>query len=321
MAALSAATGRSRAPSAAGVRVRCPAKINLGFWIAGRRPDGYHEVDTILQTITLEDELTLVPATEEGIRLEMRGRAIQGPGPNLVERAWDLLRAEGLVTNLGVHARLTKRIPVGAGLGGGSSDAAGLLAGASRLFDLELSIDDLRALGARLGADVPFLLRGGTARGTGRGDQVRQLCPIPPVWTVLASPPFGISTTWAYGQVRKRLTHLGTAGNVLETAIAAGRLPDVAAAMRNVFEDVVLPEYPVLDALKRAMESRGAIKAQLTGSGSSLFGFVCTHDEALAIAKGIAGTGAEVRVVRTLERGVAVAPLASSQARGRTGLA
>lgn len=305
MAALSPASER-----VAGVRVRCPAKINVGFWIVGERPDGYHEVDTILQTVSLEDELTLRRERAEGIRLEIRGRTIQGSGPNLVERAWDLLRAEGLVRHLGVHACLTKRIPVGAGLGGGSSDAAGLLAGANRLFDLGLTEGDIGSLGARLGADVPFLLRGGTARGTGRGDQVRQLCPISPFWTVLASPPFAISTTWAYGQVRKRLTHRNTAATVLETAIAAGRVSDVVAAMRNVFEDVVLPDYPVLDALKRAMESRGAIKAQLTGSGSSLFGFVCTHDEALAIAKGVAGTGAEVRVVRTLERGVAVAPLA-----------
>lgn len=293
-----------------GVRVRCPAKINIGFWIVGRRADGYHEVDTILQTVSLEDTLTLEREREEGMRLEIIGRAVQGPGPNLVERAWDLLRTEGFARGLGVRARLVKRIPVGAGLGGGSSDAAGLLAGANRLFDLGLSTADLQVFGARLGADVPFLLRGGTARGTGRGDQVRQLCPMNPLWTVLASPPFGISTTWAYGRARKRLTHPGTAGNVLETAITAGRLNEMAAAMRNVFEDVVLPDYPVLDALKRAMESRGAIKAQLTGSGSSLFGFVSTHDEALAIAKGIAGTGAEVRVVRTLERGVAVAPLA-----------
>ena len=106
------------------------------------------------------------------------------------------------------------------------------------------------------------------------------------------------------------MTHRGTDANVLESTLASGLASEVAVAMRNVFEDVVFPEYPELDALKRAMESRGAIKAQLTGSGSSLFAFVGTHDEALAVAKGIAGTGAEVRVVRTLERGVAVAPLA-----------
>lgn len=317
MAPLSAPSPRGgRGGSGAGVRVRCPAKINVGFWILGRRPDGYHEVDTILQTVTLEDELTLeaaVPdadANADGMELELRGRVIRGPGPNLVERAWALVRSEGLATDRAVRARLVKRIPVGAGLGGGSSDAAGLLAGVNRLFDLGLAEGDLRSLGARLGADVPFFFGGGTARGTGRGDEVRQLCPIPPIWTVLASPPLAVSTTWAYGRARNRLTHLGSGANVLETAIAAGRLPEVAAAMRNVFEDVVLPEYPVLGALIRAMESRGALKAQLSGSGSSLFGFVGTHDEALAIAKGIAGKGAEVRVVRTLERGVAVAPLA-----------
>ena len=297
-------------PAIAGVRVRCPAKINLGFWILGERPDGYHEVDTILQTVSLEDELTLEPERAPGIRLELSGRSIQGEATNLVERAWSLLCEEQHVRDRGVRARLTKRIPVGSGLGGGSSDAAGLLAGANRLFGLGLSDDDLRALGARLGADVPFLIRGGTARATGRGEQVRQLCPIRPFWAVLASPPFAIPTTWAYGQVRKGLTHRGSDARFLETALAGGSDTEMAAAMRNVFEDVILPEKPVLGALKRAIESRGAIKTQLTGSGSSFFGFVSTHDEALAIAKGIAGTGAEVRVVRTLERGVAVAPLA-----------
>src|SRR6185503_13946319 len=187
------------------LRVRCPAKINLGLWILGRRPDGYHEIDTILQTVAHEDELLLTPSSS-GFSIDVRGLSIPGPGPNIVERAWSLLETEGhLPRGAGIRVRLTKRIPAGGGLGGGSSDAAGFLAGVNRLFRLELSEQTLEGLCSRLGADVTFLLRGGTARATGRGDRVRHLCPISQTWVVLATPPVAISTTWAYEQVRNRL--------------------------------------------------------------------------------------------------------------------
>jgi len=292
------------------VRVRCPAKINLGLWILGRRDDGYHEVDTILQTIALEDELLLEPAAK-GFSLETRGIPIPGGGPNLVERAWEALRATETGTKLaGVRVHLTKRIPVGAGLGGGSSDAAGFLAGASRLFGLNLDSDALERISVRLGTDVAFFIRGGTARGTGRGESLRQLCPTEPFWTLLASPPFGISTTWAYEQVRKHLTAGPSGASVLASTLASREWGAAAEAMHNVFEDVVLPEFPSLAELKRAIIGGGAMTAQLSGSGSTVFGVFRSHDEAEKAAKGIAGRGAEVRVVRTLERGVTVAPLA-----------
>ena len=151
------------------IRVRCPAKINLGLWILGKRDDGYHEVDTILQTVGLEDDLTL-EASPDGFSLETRGIPIPPGGPNLVERAWDLIAERAAASNArGIRARLTKRIPIGAGLGGGSSDAAGFLAGANRLLGLGLTKAELQSLGARLGSDVPFFFEGGTARATGRG--------------------------------------------------------------------------------------------------------------------------------------------------------
>lgn len=292
------------------VRVRCPAKINLGLWILGRREDGYHEVDTILQSVALEDELRLEPAAK-GFSLECSGIPIPGGGPNLVERAWDVLRETQTGTKFsGVRARLIKRIPVGAGLGGGSSDAAAFLAGANVLFGLNLNPDELERMAVRLGADAPFFIRGGTSRGTGRGDSLRQLCPAGPFWTLLASPPFGISTTWAYGQMRKDLTAEAGGANLLALALASREWGAAANAMHNVFEDVVLPEFPSLVELKRAIIGGGAMKAQLSGSGSTIFGVFRSHDEAMRAAKGIAGLSAEVRVVRTLERGVTVAPLA-----------
>lgn len=293
------------------LRVRCPAKINLGLWILGRRPDGYHEIDTILQTVMLEDELILELAGEPagpGLKLQVQGRPVPGPGPNLVERAWALLAEEGLLRpGKGVRARLVKRLPVGAGLGGGSSDAAGFLAGVNRLLSLGLSAEALRSLGARLGSDVPFFFRGGTARGTGRGDRVRHLCPIAPLWIVLATPPVAVSTTWAYAHVRNRLTADGGGASMLESAIARGDLDGITSAMRNDFEDVVLPRFAVVAETKRALRAGGAVSAQLSGSGSTLFGVASSREEALAVARAIASSCAEIRVARTLERGVTVA--------------
>jgi 4-diphosphocytidyl-2-C-methyl-D-erythritol kinase len=289
------------------LRVRCPAKINLGLWILGRRPDGYHEIDTILQTVAHEDELLLTPSSS-GFSIDVRGLSIPGPGPNIVERAWSLLETEGhLPRGAGIRVRLTKRIPAGGGLGGGSSDAAGFLAGVNRLFRLELSEQTLEGLCSRLGADVTFLLRGGTARATGRGDRVRHLCPISQTWVVLATPPVAISTTWAYEQVRNRLTPEGSGANLLAAAIARGDLDGVVEAMRNDFEDVILPRYPEIDELKRLLRSNGAVGAQLSGSGSTVFGIARSREEANRAAKAVDRGVAAIRVVRTLERGVTVA--------------
>ncbi len=289
----------------AGIRVRCPAKVNLGLSILGPRDDGYHEVDTILQAVTLEDELTLEPAPE-GFMLETRGIPIPPGAPNLVERAWNLISGRAARSG-GVRARLTKRIPIGAGLGGGSSDAAGLLAGVNRLLELGLTKTELESLGAQLGSDVPFFFDGGTARATGRGERVRQLCPISPFWAVLVSPPIAISTTWAYGRFKFHLTPDSVGANLLASAIGSRVWGAVADAMYNVFEDVVLPEFPSLAELKRSLIGCGVERVLLSGSGSTLFGVVRSFDEAMRAAKGIVGRGAEVRVVRTLERGVNVA--------------
>ena len=292
------------------VRVRCPAKINLGLWILGRRPDGYHEIDTILQAVTLEDELTIERA-DSGFRIDSRGLPIPGPGPNLVERAWELLKQRfPKLENSGIRVRMTKRIPVGAGLGGGSSDAAGFLAATSHLFGIPADSDELEALGMQLGSDVPFFFRGGTARATGRGERLRQLCPISPSWVVLASPPFAISTSWAYGQTRNRLTPAGVGSTVLASALVERDLRTIGQAMRNVFEDVVLPAHRSLGELKQAIEAGGAVRALLSGSGSTVFGLAPSRDEAEAVAARLAGSGSVVRVVRTLERGVFVAPIA-----------
>jgi 4-diphosphocytidyl-2-C-methyl-D-erythritol kinase len=291
---------------ARGLRVRCPAKVNLGLWLLGRRPDGYHEIDTIMQAVSLEDELLLEPGPP-GLELEVRGGSIPGPGPNVVHRAWLLLVESGLLPrNAGVRARLTKRIPVGAGLGGGSSDAAGFLVGAERLFGLSLTDPQRHSLASTLGSDVPFFLRGGIARATGRGEQVRHLRPTGIYWIVLASPAITISTTWAYDQVRYPLTGRAGEARVLASAIERGDLGGIVDAMYNAFESVVFPRLPEIDNLKRALVSAGAMGALLSGSGSTVFGVTNSRSSAQAVLSAVGGRRAQVRVARSIERGVIV---------------
>jgi 4-diphosphocytidyl-2-C-methyl-D-erythritol kinase len=287
------------------LRVRCPAKINLGLWILGRRPDGYHEIDTIMQTVALEDELILEEA-RSGFELRSRGLPIPGDGPNILSRAWDLLAEAGAIDR-GVRVTLTKRIPIGAGLGGGSSDAAGFLVGANELLSLKLSVTDLQHFATRLGSDVPFFLKGGTARATGRGEQVRHLCPPPGAWVVLATPPLLVSTTWAYGQVRIPLTPYRSAANILAAAIERHDWRAITAHLHNDFEDVVLPEFGVVARLRGALGVSGALGSLLSGSGSTVFGLALTQGEAQLAARSVAALGANVHVVRTTERGVALA--------------
>lgn len=320
----STALGHGAAADA--VRVHAPAKINLGLWILGRRADGYHEIDTILHTIDLEDELIITRTDEPGFTLELRGRSIDARAPsvvaaagaaggvareapplNLVERAWNrFVEARPELRSAGVTVRLTKRIPAGAGLGGGSSDAAALLAGVNALFDLGVGMPELEAIAAGIGADCPFFVRGGAARGTGRGDRLRHVRPLPPTWGVLACPPVAIPTSWAYGLLRKRLTPQGGVASILESAVAHGDVGATVDARYNAFEDVVLPHVPNLAAFKQCFVASGAWGPLMSGSGSSFFTLARDEEEARAVAQSIALSHADVRVMRTRERGVTI---------------
>lgn len=304
--ALNRIAAGAEAGDAAAVRVRCPAKINLGLWILGRRPDGYHEIDTYLQAVSLEDEIRIEKGPS-GLHLEVTGRAIPGPGPNLIERAWSLLMERAVVPrDAGVRVRLVKRIPIGAGLGGGSSDAAGFVAGIDALYGRKLPRKELETLGAQLGSDVPFFFRGGLAHATGRGERVRHLCPMPPFWVVLASPSDTISTTWAYGQLRNGLTPPGDAARVLGSAITRRDLSGVANAMQNAFEGVVLSHLPGIAELKRALVSSGAIGALVSGSGSTVFGLAPSLVAAQAVVHAVGNRPAEFRIARSIDQGVVV---------------
>jgi 4-diphosphocytidyl-2-C-methyl-D-erythritol kinase len=261
------------------------AKANLQLHIVGRRPDGYHELRTVFQTISLHDRLTLSVTRGRGIELECSDPGLPTGRGNLVWRALDALRRE-LKLRSGIHARLDKWIPAGRGLGGGSSDAAAALVGLLRLTGRQLPHDRLLEIAAGLGADVPFFLLGGRALGVGRGDEIYPLADIP-AQTVLVVSPAGISvpTKDAYAWVSRRMGK-GAASSAPATK---RRLTKRAAAPKllrfcalcwssqggplvNDFEPAVFAKHPRLGRIKRDLLRVGATEAALAGSGSAVFG-------------------------------------------------
>jgi 4-diphosphocytidyl-2-C-methyl-D-erythritol kinase len=255
------------------VRVPAYAKVNLRLEILGRRSDGYHELRTIFQTITLHDTLVIETSREPGIGLKIVGNAQLAGEPgkdNLVYRAIaELSREVGF--QCGVRAVLTKRIPVGRGLGGGSSDAAAALIGMMRLSKKRVEAGRLAEIAASLGADVPYFLRGGRALGIGRGDEIYPLPDIARRPVLVVSPhEIAVPTPEAYRWFAERLTKPLEATKLWR--FCALCWSPQGGALENDFEDAVFPRYSRLAAIKRELLRQGAAGASLAGSGSAVFG-------------------------------------------------
>lgn len=265
--------------SGAVIEARCPAKVNLSLRVLGRREDGYHELATLFQAIDLWDDLTIEPAS--GLQLACDDPALPLDGSNLVLQAAELLSRRGPDRALGARLTLRKRIPVRAGLGGGSSDGAGALLLCRRFWNLPVSDEELVELAARLGADVPFFLTGGTARGTGRGDRVEPRPFIGERPLLLGLPPFGISTSEAFSRLGERLTL--PRNGVSLPVLSAYKWPvenDFRSAV-NDLERVVLELRPELARFRDALLREGAKSALLSGSGSAVYGLFaddCARD-------------------------------------------
>jgi 4-diphosphocytidyl-2-C-methyl-D-erythritol kinase len=272
-----------------------PAKLNLYLRVVGRRSDGFHELETIFQAIDLADELTFAPAEE---LLLTGGSEAAPPGPgNLVLRAALALRAAA-ACSAGAAIHLQKRIPVGAGLGGGSSDAATTLQALDRLWDLNLPRERLLVLAADLGSDVPFFLLGGAAWGRGRGEVLEPLPGPPSIAFVLVRPPFGVPTPRAYALRRPAAPDAPTLED-FRAALAAGDPARLAPALRNDLEAGVFGEWPELADLREELLAAGALGARMTGSGSVLFGLARDRAHAGEIAARLKAPERWVQVVHT----------------------
>jgi 4-diphosphocytidyl-2-C-methyl-D-erythritol kinase len=251
------------------VRLPSFAKVNLHLDILGRRPDGYHELRTIFQTISLHDTLELSIVRESGITLQTDSAALSSGPENLVYRAIDAVACEIGFCG-GIQARLQKRIPVGRGLGGGSSDAAAALIGMLRLTRMALPLARLMEIAARLGADVPFFLFGGRALAVNRGDEIYPL-PDPPPRTILVVSPreIAVSTKDAYGWASAELTNRAETPSIWKFCALCWSGQE---RLSNDFEEPVFRHHPRLGEIRDALLERGAAEAALAGSGSAVFG-------------------------------------------------
>jgi 4-diphosphocytidyl-2-C-methyl-D-erythritol kinase len=257
--------------------LKAHAKINLTLEVLGKRPDGYHEVAMIMQSVSLHDTVTL-SLRDTGIVLTCDSPELPCDTGNLAFRAADLLQREYGVTR-GVRIELTKRIPLAAGLAGGSTDAAAVLKGLNRLWQLALPLTELEKLAARLGSDVPFCLQGGTSLATGRGEILTALPDFAGRGVVLANPPLQVSTAWVYGNFQgENLPRLDLSW--LRQWFGQQDFPAVAAALFNDLESVTIPAYPQIAALKEQLLQAGAAGVLMSGSGPTVFAL--TPDPAAA---------------------------------------
>ncbi|MFO0705705.1 MAG: 4-(cytidine 5'-diphospho)-2-C-methyl-D-erythritol kinase [Nitrospira sp.] len=256
------------------VAVSAPAKVNLILRVLDRRTDGYHNLWSLMQTVGLADEVSIVrTADHREVRLTCDLPALSVDKTNLVHKAAaEMLAHAGYTVGLEIH--LTKRIPMGAGLGGGSSDAAATILGINRLLNLGWSVDRLTDIGQRLGSDVPFFFQAPTAIVAGRGEQVRAVSLSGIKWVVLVNPGFPVETKWAYQELSSTRPHVPSLSGQLASIERLGHLSwdDVSALALNDFEPPVFGAHPSLKAIKDTLVHHGADIGLLSGSGATVFG-------------------------------------------------
>lgn len=274
------------------------AKINLGLDVLRRREDGYHEVKMIMQTIDLYDTLTFCRKKEPGIVLKIDKENLSAGRDNLIFRAAERLFTETGISE-GVEIFLEKRIPIAAGMAGGSTDAAATLMGLNELFGFGFSLEQLQALGVTLGADIPYCLLGGTALSEGIGEVLTKLPAPPPCVLVVAKPDIDVSTKFVYENLHADTLAYHPDIDGMEEAIRNGSLSGIAKRIGNVLETVTVRKYPVIDEIKEQMKKAGALNALMSGSGPTVFGLFTEKEPADAAAEQIRRRGLAEQVFVT----------------------
>jgi 4-diphosphocytidyl-2-C-methyl-D-erythritol kinase len=287
------------------VKIRAPAKINLGLRVVGKRADGYHLLDTIMVAVSLYDEIDIRkirtasknPASDELIKISCDHPDVPPAEENIVYRAAQLILKRSRRAQP-ISIRIKKNIPMGAGLGGGSSDAAATLVGLNRLFKLRLSLAMLKKMALSLGADVPFFIQARPARAQGIGERLRALRGLPRFWSVIIYPGFPVSTAWVYGNLGAKLTK-----PIVNTSITPSlkSLDGLTRRLENDLEGVTLKRYPEIGVLKQKLLHEGALRVLMSGSGSSVFGiFVSKQSAAKAFRRLRQEEGAQAFLVHAL---------------------
>lgn len=279
------------------IAVKALAKINLGLDVLRRREDGYHEVKMVMQTIHLFDRLQM-EKTESKICLETNLSFLPVDESNLAYRAAKLLKDEFNLKE-GVHIVLNKRIPVAAGMAGGSTDAAGVLYGMNELFGLGLKRYELMERGVQLGADVPYCIMRGTALAEGIGEKLTPLPPMVKCPVVIAKPQVSVSTKYVYENLKLDDTTVHPDIDRLIEDIRGKNLTDIAAHMGNILETVTAVRYPEIEAIKNKLREEGALNAMMSGSGPTVFALFDDIEQARSAASAVRRSGLAKQVFVT----------------------
>lgn len=259
------------------------AKINLGLDVVRRLPNGYHEVRMIMQNVGIYDVLTFEKA-EAGITLQVDHQELPADGSNLIWKAAKLLLDTAGIQG-GVRITLEKHIPIAAGMAGGSTDAAAAFLGINELYEIGYDIEQLKALGVKIGADVPYCIQGGTALAEGIGEILSELPAPPACYLVIAKPDINVSTKFVYENLRaNELTYHPDIDGMIK-ALEMGDLKGITDRLGNVLETVTVPAYPIIEEIKTVMRREGAEEALMSGSGPTVFGIFTEKEKAEAAAQ------------------------------------
>jgi len=281
------------------LKFKTPAKVNLGLHVHGKREDGFHELETIFQMVSLFDDVEL-ELLSSGIKLECDMPGIPTDDTNLVCKAALLLRKSYQVEGKGVSIRLKKKIPFGAGLGGGSGNAAGVLMGLNRLWDLNIDREKLFTLAAELGSDVPFFLTSPCALGKGRGERLKVLESCSKFQVLLVFPGFPIATSWVYQNLRLKLTKRPNNISILRKNLSLSNITSLGSQLYNDLESVVIQKFPEVKVVKDELWAWGALGVLLAGSGSTVFGIFDDPEKAQVACASLNGDWERV-VTETIE--------------------
>lgn len=285
------------------ISVKAPAKINLSLDVIRRRDDGYHDLEMVMTMIDLADRVDLWDEEQPLIRIKSSSSFIPTDSRNIVYQAASLLR-EQVGISRGVTIHIQKNIPISAGLGGGSSDAAATLRGLNHLWNLGLTLDELAAIGAEIGSDVPFCVHGGTAFATGRGEILKPLPSPPPCWVVLAKPAVSVSTKDVYEALDVASIHFRPDTEGMIRAIEEQHYDDMCRLTCNVLEEVTMVLHPEVKWYKRLISNFGADAVLMSGSGPTVFALLRRESQVKSLVNAMRGFCREVYAVRLLGRAV-----------------
>ena len=283
------------------MEVRANAKLNLTLDVLGKRPDGYHDLRMIMQSVELADTLTLTRNDTGELRVSTNLHFLPNNEKNLAAQAalrwWECENA----APCGLDINIEKHIPVCAGLAGGSSDAAAVLRALNQMEDRHLDLDILAEIGALVGSDVPYCVMGGTALAEGRGEVLTPLPPLPKCWVVLCKPEFSISTPALFAKIDSVRLRCRPDTQGAIAALEAGDLAGVARRMYNAFEDALPERQRVrVNDIKNALIQCGALGASMSGTGPTAFGLFDSEDRALEAQSRLTGLGGEIFLTRTV---------------------